>query len=226
MPATGLSEKGALFSILRASALCVIPQTRLWSLPLLSFLLLLLLPGEYCEAEINECASFPCQHNGTCVDLLGRYECRCPAGTWTHHLWYVASASVMGSGICRPFRTHLWQMWDEVPGRRHSGSARDETLPLWHILGKEVREAIFLELFMCVGVCLLLLIIQLLSGLSMGQLCNSQQRQPGHTRCKNPQSRLFFFFFFYWHLGKRNEDIQSHHQCLVIWPEMRRYLVS
>lgn len=47
--------------------------------------------GEYCETEINECGSFPCQHNGTCVDLLGHYTCRCPAGMWKHDLKYTFS---------------------------------------------------------------------------------------------------------------------------------------
>lgn len=53
--------------------------------------------GEYCETEINECASFPCQHNGTCVDLPGSYTCRCPAGMWTRHLSCTVSVFVMAS---------------------------------------------------------------------------------------------------------------------------------
>lgn len=37
-------------------------------------------PGINCEIEINECDSSPCLHDGTCTDLVGRYECRCPTG--------------------------------------------------------------------------------------------------------------------------------------------------
>ncbi|XP_034008091.1 protein eyes shut homolog [Trematomus bernacchii] len=36
--------------------------------------------GTNCETEINECDSSPCQHNGTCSDLLGHHQCQCPAG--------------------------------------------------------------------------------------------------------------------------------------------------
>ncbi|KAM4590762.1 protein eyes shut homolog [Odontesthes bonariensis] len=36
--------------------------------------------GRMCETEINKCDSSPCQHNGTCSDLLGDYNCQCPAG--------------------------------------------------------------------------------------------------------------------------------------------------
>ncbi|KAM6923263.1 protein eyes shut homolog [Lycodopsis pacificus] len=36
--------------------------------------------GTSCETEVNECDSSPCQHNGTCSDLLGRHECQCHAG--------------------------------------------------------------------------------------------------------------------------------------------------
>lgn len=53
--------------------------------------------GEYCETEINECGSFPCQHNGTCVDSPGRYTCRCPAGMWTRHLSCTESVSILAS---------------------------------------------------------------------------------------------------------------------------------
>nr|XP_055025772.1 protein eyes shut homolog [Misgurnus anguillicaudatus] len=36
--------------------------------------------GRHCEAEINECDFNPCQHQGTCTDLVGYYECSCPSG--------------------------------------------------------------------------------------------------------------------------------------------------
>lgn len=80
-----------------------------------------------------------------------------------------------GIGHLQTFWTHLWQMWHEVPGRGHFGSASvaggDSTLPLWHILGRKSDErshfSWIIYVCVCVGVCLLLLIIQLLSGLSM-----------------------------------------------------------
>jgi Notch-like protein len=36
--------------------------------------------GPLCAVNINECSSNPCQHGGTCIDQLGRYECGCPTG--------------------------------------------------------------------------------------------------------------------------------------------------
>ena len=30
--------------------------------------------------EINECESFPCRGDQVCLDLIGSYKCRCPAG--------------------------------------------------------------------------------------------------------------------------------------------------
>lgn len=32
------------------------------------------------ETDLNECESQPCQNDGECIDLIGRYQCRC-AGT-------------------------------------------------------------------------------------------------------------------------------------------------
>ena len=37
--------------------------------------------AKYCQTEINECQSTPCQH-GTCKDGVNDYHCTCQAG-WT-----------------------------------------------------------------------------------------------------------------------------------------------
>ena len=36
--------------------------------------------GYNCEVNIDECASTPCQHDGTCVDRTNAYECQCQEG--------------------------------------------------------------------------------------------------------------------------------------------------
>lgn len=33
--------------------------------------------GRYCETNINECESVPCQNNGSCTDLIADFECDC-----------------------------------------------------------------------------------------------------------------------------------------------------
>nr|XP_054751706.1 fibropellin-1-like [Lytechinus pictus] len=37
--------------------------------------------GSYCQNEINECQSNPCESNAVCTDLLDDYSCNCPPGT-------------------------------------------------------------------------------------------------------------------------------------------------
>ena len=36
--------------------------------------------GHFCLLDIDECASTPCQNNGTCVDGFDGYTCLCMAG--------------------------------------------------------------------------------------------------------------------------------------------------
>ena len=36
--------------------------------------------GLMCESEIDECLSDPCENNGICIDLIGRFRCLCPPG--------------------------------------------------------------------------------------------------------------------------------------------------
>ncbi|XP_064611838.1 sushi, von Willebrand factor type A, EGF and pentraxin domain-containing protein 1-like [Liolophura sinensis] len=39
-------------------------------------------PGSFCEHEVDECSSNPCQHGGSCEDLLAGFNCYCALG-WT-----------------------------------------------------------------------------------------------------------------------------------------------
>ena len=43
------------------------------------------LSGLVCNAEINECASYPCKNGGTCFDLRDGFTCSCTQD-WTGHL--------------------------------------------------------------------------------------------------------------------------------------------
>ena len=37
--------------------------------------------GATCDIDINECASNPCEHGGTCTDYPNMFRCACPPGT-------------------------------------------------------------------------------------------------------------------------------------------------
>jgi hypothetical protein len=36
--------------------------------------------GQFCDVNINECASQPCQNEATCLDDVGRFICICMPG--------------------------------------------------------------------------------------------------------------------------------------------------
>lgn len=42
--------------------------------------------GPRCEQDVNECASNPCQNDGTCLDRIGDYTCICMPGKFLHEL--------------------------------------------------------------------------------------------------------------------------------------------
>uniref|UniRef100_A0A7N6AEQ0 Protein eyes shut homolog n=1 Tax=Anabas testudineus TaxID=64144 RepID=A0A7N6AEQ0_ANATE len=58
--------------------------------------------GTSCETEINECDSSPCQHNGTCSDLLGHYECHCPTGNMGTNCEVDIDACALPNNTCPP----------------------------------------------------------------------------------------------------------------------------
>ena len=44
--------------------------------------------GEFCETEIDECASDPCQNDSPCVNVVNSYTCECATG-------YAGSCSIV-----------------------------------------------------------------------------------------------------------------------------------
>ena len=36
--------------------------------------------GAYCQVNINECYSLPCENHAVCIDLINRYACECAPG--------------------------------------------------------------------------------------------------------------------------------------------------
>lgn len=44
----------------------------------------IVLSGQLCELDIDECASNPCRHEGTCHDKVNGFECECPHGYYDY----------------------------------------------------------------------------------------------------------------------------------------------
>lgn len=36
--------------------------------------------GKFCSDNIDDCASLPCHHGGSCIDKINGFDCACPFG--------------------------------------------------------------------------------------------------------------------------------------------------
>ena len=62
--------------------------------------------GQNCEYDIDECSRTPCQHGGTCHDLVNGFRCSCPCGTKgmlceSERLYTVLRLVIMGAVVLR-----------------------------------------------------------------------------------------------------------------------------
>lgn len=59
--------------------------------------------GRFCETNVNECLSYPCQNEGTCEDRVNGYMCQCKEG-WTGDTCEVRDACLQAlcyhNGVC------------------------------------------------------------------------------------------------------------------------------
>ncbi|XP_064792399.1 protein eyes shut homolog [Oncorhynchus masou masou] len=65
----------------------------------------------HCETEINQCFSNPCLHNGTCLDSVGFYKCRCPPGFLGQKCEVDVDACTLPNTTC-PRNTHCLDLPD------------------------------------------------------------------------------------------------------------------
>lgn len=45
-----------------------------------SYLCIIFYSGVRCDLDVDECLSHPCRNNGTCINLINDFECRCAPG--------------------------------------------------------------------------------------------------------------------------------------------------
>uniref|UniRef100_A0A8C7IIV5 Sushi, von Willebrand factor type A, EGF and pentraxin domain-containing protein 1 n=1 Tax=Oncorhynchus kisutch TaxID=8019 RepID=A0A8C7IIV5_ONCKI len=69
-----------------------------------NLLVLCPVPGSLCEAEVNECSSFPCLNEGVCVDEINQYTCSCADGFTGSHceleIDECLSSPCLNGGVC------------------------------------------------------------------------------------------------------------------------------
>ena len=64
-----------------------------------------LIPGDFCENDIDECSGQPCLNDGICIQPEpGRFECQCPDGVEGDNCETIGSATFSGTTVLQvPF---------------------------------------------------------------------------------------------------------------------------
>merc|ERR1719285_1078609 len=55
--------------------------------------------GSYCSVNIDDCASNPCENQGTCIDLVNGYSCSCAGGWGGTNCDKMVSNAARGCGL-------------------------------------------------------------------------------------------------------------------------------
>lgn len=60
--------------------------------------------GIYCQSDIDECESSPCQNGGICINKLASYDCACPTGFTGNNceqvLHYCPNSTCINDALC------------------------------------------------------------------------------------------------------------------------------
>ena len=74
-------------------------------------------------ADVNECASLPCHHGGSCVDEVNKDTCICPTG-------YTGEFCETGEPTIPCAVMHDYTRYTKLPFTKHSHINADVTIPL------------------------------------------------------------------------------------------------
>lgn len=101
------------------------------------------------QSDIDECSGGPCEHGGTCIDLVGGFRCECPP-EWTGDVCDIGKCHCVDNMIWKSVLMTVHQVWSILASLKSKWQQSQNQITkshAWEFNKKIVQFILWLTLF-------------------------------------------------------------------------------